>query len=173
MSATPEFVRSLYLPLTEDGILLPVANVAEIVAFAAPTALGTEGPVAEWIAGSVPWRGRALPVCTLERILGLPYETPGVRGRIVVLHGLTNNPRLPFFGVLIQGLPSMVLASSASVHWIPGKVDESRKQPVSTSSTDATAGDFVAGWVEASGRDAWIPAVDAIEAEVAAALPAA
>ena len=129
MSAAPEFVRSLFLPLREDGILLPIANIAEIVSYTEPASLGTDTQVPDWVAGSVGWRGRALPVCVLERLIGQPYEPPGVRGRIVVLQGLSEHERLPFFGVVIQELPSMIVASSASVHWIPAKFGVSEPQP--------------------------------------------
>jgi chemosensory pili system protein ChpC len=163
LAGEPDFVRSLYMQLYEDGLLLPIANVAEIVAFAQPCAY-SDAQIPPWIAGHVGWRGKSLPICALEASIGATYQPPSVRGRIVVLHGITGSSRLAFFGVIIQELPVMVLASSASVHWIPSKVNES------VEGNARPHHEFVSGWVDAAGRDAWIPDLTAIETEVAASM---
>lgn len=160
-----EFVRSLYLPLSEDGALLPMASIAEIVAYLGPTRLpaAATDPMPGWVVGSVPWRGLELPVCALERLIGWPYVEPGERGRIVVVHGTTQPAVLPFLGMVIQALPSPVLASSATVHWIPAK----------SSSQIAGGGGgecYISGWVDATERDGWIPNLDAIEAALIGAI---
>ena len=141
-----EFVRSLYLPLSEDGALLPMASIAEIVAYLGPTRLpaAATDPMPGWVVGSVPWRGLELPVCALERLIGWPYVEPGERGRIVVVHGTTQPAVLPFLGMVIQALPSPVLASSATVHWIPAK---SSSQIAGGGGGSAT---FRAGWMRPS-----------------------
>ena len=152
-------VRTLYLPLCTHGVVVPMANVAEITAN--DVALGRTAPedecAPEWFLGSVPWRGRMLPLCAFETMVGSAYASPGHRGRIAVLHGLTCRSALPFIGFVIQASPNVVIASSTSVNWIGGHSGEDGSQ-------------YTAGWVDAGGYEGWIPALEAIECELMEAL---
>lgn len=157
MSPCAEAVRCLYLPLTEDGALVPVANVVEVIALT--PAVPLEG-VPAWIAGEVTWREGAVVLCTWEPLVGGRFHPPGRRGRIVILRGLADPERLPFVAVVVQAVPRVVLASGESVCWIPPK-----------GASPADGGDgYAAGWVRAGEREAWIPDLDAVEAAVAAAI---
>ena len=144
-------VRALFLPLRKDGVLLPLANVAEIVVFMPPVEDAGNEPA--WHVGSVPWRGRALPLCTLEPMVGESYMPPGARGRIVVLHGLAHAKTLPYLGFVIQAPPSVVRATPASAHWV-------------TDRASVYVPAYAVGWVDAGGHQAWIPNLDTIEREL-------
>ena len=148
MSADPDVVQSLFLPLVRGGLLLPISVVAEVVTFERP-ARRPEMP--RWLAGSVPWRGRALAVCYFEAALGEEPPICGPRSRIAVLHGLHCRERLPYFGIAIQSLPSMAMASRDIVVREPGPPPA-----------------FTAASISMGKRTGWIPDLERLEAALLA-----
>ena len=149
-----DVVRSLYLPLglgpSCEGLLVPLAVVAEIVAYVPPVPPGAAG---DWVLGSVAWRGHALAVGSAERLLGRVAARPGTRTRIAVLHALGVGPALRYYGLVLRDLPNVIAVAEGAVRWI----DAGRPRP----------GTMV-GLVEAGARYAWIPDLGAIERDLAA-----
>jgi chemosensory pili system protein ChpC len=147
MSSQPGVVRSLFLPLVEGGLIVPISVVAELVAFERPV---RRPEMPAWMAGTIAWRGQGLPVCFYEAALGQNVPDCGERARIAVFHGLQRHENLDYFGVVIQGLPSMVLASHDNI------VRESSIPPA-----------FAAAQVSVDERSSWIPDTDRLEDAIA------
>lgn len=138
-------VPSLLIPVQEITLLLPNAAVAEIIDYREPEPV-SDAP--QWLLGLVPWRGLQLPLLSFEVVLqGAPPEAGGGL-RIAVMNTLNGNPDLPFFGIVLQGIPHLVRADEATVT----RTDQG---------DDATPG--VLARVDVNGEPAIIPDLDAVE----------
>ena len=105
MSADPEELYSLLVPLAEDRLIVPRACVVEVVRFARPE---HEAGAHEWMLGTVNWNGRDLPVVSFEGLLGKAVPATTGRTRIVVFYASGNELKTGYFGVLTQGFPQLV-----------------------------------------------------------------
>ncbi len=138
-------VPSLLIPVQQATLLLPNAAVAEIIDYRDPQPI-SDAP--KWLLGMVPWRGLQLPLLSFEAVLhGAPPEA-SARLRIAVMNTLNGNPDVPFFGIVLQGIPHLVRADEASVT----RTDQG---------DEATPG--VLARVDVNGEPAIIPDLDAVE----------
>lgn len=105
MNGGVEELYSLLVPLSEDRLIVPRACVAEVVRYVQPDAIPGSEP---WLAGTINWNGRALPIVSFEGTLG--RELPAVTGRtrIVVFYATSGLVRAGHFGLLTQGFPQLV-----------------------------------------------------------------
>jgi chemosensory pili system protein ChpC len=121
-------VRCMFLPFVDKGLLVPSTGVAEIVGLSPPKEI-EGGP--HWLAGLMNWRGLNLPLISVERVLGEDAPPPGVRNRVAVMHTLSDQLKPAFYGIVIQRLPTVVLASERNVDggsgdlgaWMRGALD--------------------------------------------------
>jgi chemosensory pili system protein ChpC len=98
--------------MLHEQILLPNASLAEIVTYAEPRVLENSP---EWLLGMLPWRGLEVPLVSFEVLQG-GHKTETDKGsRIAILNALGGNPDLPFFAVVVQGIPHLVLANQSVV----------------------------------------------------------
>jgi chemosensory pili system protein ChpC len=96
-------VASLLIPLHEKQLLLPNVTVAEIIPYRAPTAISEH---ASWLLGQLEWRNIHIPVLSYEILNGA--SIPPVEGaRLAVVNGTGLNRNLPFYAILIQGIPKL------------------------------------------------------------------
>lgn len=98
-------ISCLLLPLKDKQLLLPNVSVAEIVPF---SHLLTTASSAKWILGQVAWRGISVPVVCYELINNQPAPAPNTDARFAIINGIAGHPKLPFYAVLIQGIPRLV-----------------------------------------------------------------
>lgn len=109
-------IRSILIPVTGGDLLLPNANIAEIVAYSAPEKMDQ---AAEWILGNVIWHGWQVPVISLP-VLTEQVESESVDdAKICISKCLVNNERLPYIGILAQGFPRLVTITEALMTEIP------------------------------------------------------
>ena len=96
-------VSSLLIPLHDKQLLLPNVTVAEIIPFRAPTALAEQSG---WLLGQLKWRNIDIPVISYEALSGgvLP---PTEGARLAVVNGTGAKNSLPFYAILIQGIPKL------------------------------------------------------------------
>lgn len=99
-------LSTLLLPLAERQLIVPDVAVAELIGYRPGMPSGSTQP---WDLGDVAWRGRHLPLVSFEAACGLAVPK-GDRVRIAVMHGI--GARLPFFGLLTQGIPRTFRADS-------------------------------------------------------------
>lgn len=138
-------VPSLLMPLQGITLVLPNAAVAEIVDYRQPE------PVKDmptWMLGLIPWRGLRVPLIAYESVLGEDVPNPNGRLRIAIMNTLNANADLPFFGLVLGGIPSLMHADDATV----------------TRGNEApNGGPAVLARVDVQGESAIIPDLDGLE----------
>jgi len=112
-------VRCMFLPFVHKGLLVPSNGVAEIVGLSTPKDV-EDGPA--YLAGLMGWRGLDNPLVSVEWALGEDAPPPEVRNRVAVMHTLSDDVQPGFYGIVIQRLPTVALASERNVDAGPGDV---------------------------------------------------
>lgn len=138
-------VRCLTLDLLGLKLLLPNTLVAEVSEASAVTPAAN---TPDWLSGFISWRGRNVPLISFEQLLGI--EAPGRHdeSRMVILNTLNNNPRVPFIGIEIQGLPHLSLLKHGMLEY---DENEKMEEPV------------VLTGLRIEGESLIVPNIDAIE----------
>lgn len=103
-SGRADVINCLLIPLKDEQILLPNTAIAEVVSWQKPDP-AQDGP--EWFLGMISWRDYRVPVISFEAAIGGQVAAPTSRSRIVVLNTLNGNKRLPYVGLLSQGIPHL------------------------------------------------------------------
>ncbi|HZJ81115.1 MAG TPA: chemotaxis protein CheW [Guyparkeria sp.] len=102
--AHDEPVRVVRLPtqLTDIELLVPYALIAEITDVSLP-----DGSIrlSRNEATNVDWRGQRVPLVSLEAMNGESVPTIGRRVRCAVLYGTDPERALPYFALLLSGVP--------------------------------------------------------------------
>ena len=139
-------MRGLLLPLGERSLVLPNAAVAELVGFQEPKA---EPGAADFLLGTIQWRGRSIPVVSFNAALGGdPVHGRGQRLRIAVLNTLNGNKELPYIGLLTLGISRLIRVSAENLTPDPSGVVDS---------------DLVLESLTIGNQPAWIPNLDRLE----------
>ena len=113
MSAAPDEIYCLLVPLADERLLVPRACVTEVINYQAPTPM--EGAPA-WYLGTVAWGGRRVPLVSFEATCGRSLPRASGRSRIVVMQSITGAIAGGHFAMLIQGFPQLVRLSGDVVH---------------------------------------------------------
>ncbi len=136
-------VHSLLIPIEDGTILLPNANVAEVIHYSRPEPV--KG-APDWLLGFIQWRDLKIPLVSYETLLGRGKpETSGVKW-VLVLNALGGRSDLPFFSIVVRGKPKLI------------QVDESIVTPTSKSPERG-----ILSHVHVHGDPAIIPDPDLIE----------
>ena len=146
-------VRCVYLPLAEAGLLVPSSAVAEVIVVP-PIDVIDGAP--DWLVGLVDWRGMRLPLLRAEAALGKSETDSDVRGRVAVMHVLDEDSPVQFYGIGIQRLPTVVLATERATKF----------------AEPTLLVDWVQSQVELEIGDALVPRLDLLEQMAISALPA-
>jgi len=101
----PNQVDCLLIPLKDKNLLLPNVSVAEIIPF---SHLLTTASSADWILGRIDWRGTPVPVVCYEMLNRQSTPAPNPDARFAVVNGVGNHREMPFYAILIQGIPRLV-----------------------------------------------------------------
>ena len=99
-----EQLRVVRLPTQLAGleVIVPYALIAEITEVMLPES-GTQ--LGRQEAALVDWRGQRIPLVSLEAMMSEPLPTIGQRVRCAVLYGTNGDIALPYFAVLLSGVP--------------------------------------------------------------------
>jgi chemosensory pili system protein ChpC len=104
MSDLPREIRGVMIPVTGGRVLLPNANVAEVITYVRPEPVdGAPG----WLLGRLDWRGWHLPLISFPMLTGQVSEEKYINARVAVLKALGGRPKLPFLAMLVQGFPRL------------------------------------------------------------------
>jgi len=101
----PDQIDCLLIPLKDRNLLLPNVSVAEIIPF---THLLTTASAADWVLGRIDWRGTPVPVVCYEMLNNQTAPAPNPNARFAVINGIGGHANMPFFAILIQGIPRLV-----------------------------------------------------------------
>ena len=105
-------IATLLIPMQQKPLLVPEACIAEIVDYRRPTPGQQQ---ADWYLGNVGWRGLEIPLISFERLNQGRFADFSATARIAIMHNTSGNPDLPFYAVVIQGLPQPVPAKETDV----------------------------------------------------------
>lgn len=141
-------IHCLTIPLHEETALLPNAAIAEVIAYKEPSPI--DG-APEWFLGFFEWREKRVPLISFEAVSGKNIEAAKKNSRIAVLNTLNGSTRLPYVGILSQGIPSLAIVQEEGLV-DKGNADENRPS--------------VSSFVELGGIEALIPSIDEIEQRV-------
>lgn len=110
--ATPalERIHALELPLRGATLLVPSANVAEVVNVGDFTPV----PLAPaWLLGVTPWRTLAVPVVSFEALMGGTVTPPTPNSKVVIFYPLPGRRDWEFYGLLTHAEPRPQTVDSA------------------------------------------------------------
>lgn len=138
---------TLLIPACGRQLVLPNVSVAEVIPFIMPFG---EKDVPNWFLGKFKWRNTDVPLVSFEAINDEPFSSTSRDRRIALLNGLVMDARLPFCGLLVDGVPKLTHLSPAEII-----VDENNEPGPAESVR-----------VLVNGEAAVIPNVDYIQQEV-------
>ena len=105
-----EAVHCLSIPLKDLNLLLPNAAVAEVIGYAEAEPIEGAPP---WLLGRLSWRDRAVPLISFESAMGVENVSAG--NRIAILNTLNSNSRVPYIGIILQDIPSLLRVKQESI----------------------------------------------------------
>ncbi len=97
-------IDCLMVPLRDRNLILPNVTVAEIIPF---SHLLTTNSSVDWILGRIDWRGVAVPVVCYEILNDRAAPPPNPNARFAIINGVGKHSHMPFFGLLVQGIPRL------------------------------------------------------------------
>lgn len=112
MSDTEKDIRGVLIQVAGARLLLPNANIAEVLAYADPEPVEN---APDWLLGRIRWRGWRLPLVAFARLTGLAEEAATLGNKVVVLKALGGDSKAPYFALLTQGFPRLVTISTAAL----------------------------------------------------------
>lgn len=101
-------IRGLMIQITNGRLLLPNANVSEVITLSTPDRV--QG-APDWLLGRVNWRGWRLPLISFSLMAGMALDERATGGRVCVMKALSGYPRMPFIALLAQGFPRLTTIS--------------------------------------------------------------
>lgn len=105
----------MLLPLKDKQLLLPNVSVAEIVPF---SHLLTTASNKNWMLGRIQWRGITLPVVCYEMLNQQSAPAPNPNARFAIINGVGGHSSLPFYALLIQGIPRQQRAQESELQTV-------------------------------------------------------
>jgi chemosensory pili system protein ChpC len=100
----PREIRCVLVPVGNLRLLLPNANVAEVITLTTPEPV----PGApEWLLGRIAWRGWRVPLISFTKLADAQEGDSELSVRVAVLKALGDNPDVPFVAMLTQGFPRL------------------------------------------------------------------
>jgi len=108
----PREIRCVLVPVGNQRLLLPNANIAEVIPQGVPE------PVAgapDWLLGEIDWRGYRVPLVGFARLAGFEDGEAGLVLRMAVLKALGNHAALPYIAILTQGFPRLTTLNAELV----------------------------------------------------------
>ena len=144
-------VHCLMIPLSSDILLLPNAAVAEVTGYQQPEAVGG---APDWFLGYYTWRDAQIPVIVFETINGDLGAGISINNnsRIAVLNTLNGNAKLPYLGLLTQGIPRLQVVQNKAMETNPVAGDRQKT--------------YVSEFVLVNGEPVTIPNIDMLEQAV-------
>lgn len=105
MASSNDEIRGVLVQAGDERVLLPNANVAEVLARAPVEPI--EGAPA-WLVGNIRWHGWQVPLVSFARLTGLGQDSVAAKSRVVVLKALGGSEEMPYFALLTQSFPQLV-----------------------------------------------------------------
>ena len=114
--STSAIIDSLLLPMQQRPLLVPTDCIADVIDYSRPDKADSDE---DWYLGKIDWRGQSIPLITFERTNQGRFAEFSATARIAVMHSTTGNDQLPFYGMVVQGVPQSISVSEADVSEAP------------------------------------------------------
>ena len=138
-------LAAMLVPVTGETLLVPGTVVAEMIPYRDPVPV--EGKP-EWFLGEVTWRDETVPVVSFELVRNGERQPRTSETRIAVINGVSDDGKLPFYAMLVEGIPRSIKLDSDDIVQLKDKKH---------------IADVITMWVKASGVEAVIPDLDKLE----------
>ncbi|MEE9343474.1 MAG: chemotaxis protein CheW [Gammaproteobacteria bacterium] len=101
-------VRSLWVPLQGANILIPNIAIIEVIGYRPYELIDSTD---DWMMGSLRWRGKYLPVVSMESLCGegLPVSTGS--SRLAIINSTRSDTAIDFFAVVTADIPRLIHVS--------------------------------------------------------------
>jgi chemosensory pili system protein ChpC len=110
---TNDVLPCLLIPVHGSRLVLPNVTVAELIPF---QSLEETPDTESWLLGRTEWRGTNIPVISYESFSGQKLGTNSEDLRIAVVNAPNGESgTLRFFGILAQGIPSLVKLEASAI----------------------------------------------------------
>jgi chemosensory pili system protein ChpC len=98
-------IATLLVSMTNNQVILPNVTVAEIISFKAPR---PRASAPAWYLGTLEWRSTVIPVISFEDANAESIDISGNDSRIAIINGVGENKRMPFYAIVVQGIPRLM-----------------------------------------------------------------
>ena len=132
-------------------LLLPGAAVAEIIEYQATQADEDDKPT--WYLGKLAWRGLQIPLISLEGMNHDAFFTQSRNLKIVVVHSLQTNSKLPHWAFVVMETPRMLRIERDRLQVSEEAIDDNR---------------IAAMWAQLDEAQVLLPDLQAIEEQLLA-----
>ena len=129
-----EQIACLMIHLDNHNLLLPNVSVAEVIQFIQPRPL-QERP--SWFLGTIEWRGLNVPLVSYEGIIDESQNKPSLNRntRIAICNNVSGQEELPFFAMVIQGIPKLLKVKTEDLKHDENQDDLSRVEEMAVATT--------------------------------------
>lgn len=124
-----DILSCLMVPTQGKNLILPNVTVAEVIPFIDPV---QRANTPTWFLGYTGWRGTQIPVISFETANHQIHAADSADVRIAVLNGTTGNVKLPFFGMVVQGIPRMIKVGTQDIQSDNNVLSAAEKMSVNT-----------------------------------------
>lgn len=107
-----EMINTLICSIEGRQVMLPDVAIAEIVDFQ-QTSSDDDAPT--WYLGNLLWRGLQVPVISLEALDHDSFFTQSSSLKIIVVNGVAQRDKLPYWGFVSQETPRMMRLNQESL----------------------------------------------------------
>jgi len=143
MADSIQEVYSLMIPTVSGHILLPNANVAEVVPFSNVELFGNDSSKPSWYLGHLLWRGMNIPLISMDLIKGETEAKANKRSRVTIAHTLNANSDLPYLAIVVQGIPRLSHVRTDNIQYVQDdNLSQAEKMRVEIDSLPASIPDL-------------------------------
>jgi chemosensory pili system protein ChpC len=116
-------IRGIMIPVTEEKrVLLPNAIIAEVVSYGDLKKIDS---TPNWLLGQINWRGYDLPViCYNSLATGQLTKNENI-GRVAVIKALGDIDKMPYFAMVVLGVPRLQLVTQGDLQVHEGEDNDS------------------------------------------------
>ena len=116
-------IRGILIPVADEKrVLLPNAIIAEVVSYhQISNILGSP----HWLKGNINWRGYDVPVICFNSMSTGNVSTTNEKGRVAVIKALGNSEDIPYFAMVVNGVPRLKLVTQGDLQVHEGEETDS------------------------------------------------
>ncbi len=106
-------IRGIMIPVTKNKkVLLPNAIIAEVVSY---NDINKVEDAPNWLLGNINWRGYEIPLICYETLSTGDNPDGKITGRVAVIKALGDVKKMPYFAMLVEGVPRLQLVTQGDL----------------------------------------------------------